>query len=141
MIDISTVLNNLERFDRHALDDKIDYVTYDRSHDCWLWNKQTLTLYPLVKHEKAVFCTIDDIDEAALARIRSEWPTWNLEAEFRLWVFKDKNGLYRVEWTVQPDGQYYADEDGYGMTDDDEIIIHGYIDAQARVVGKFKLYR
>ena len=52
MIDISTVLNNLERFDRHALDDKIDYVTYDRSHDCWLWNKQTLTLYPLVKNEK-----------------------------------------------------------------------------------------
>lgn len=134
-------LTDKTRFCVNPLDNNIVFINENKGHDCWLWNKSAAVIYPLVKNEKAVFCTIDDIDEAALAHIRSEWPTWNLEAEFRLWVFKDKNGLYRVEWTVQPDGMYYADEDGYGMTNDDEIIIHGYIDDRAQVVGKFKLYR
>ena len=30
------------------------------------------------------------------------------------------------------------DEDGYGMTDDEEIEIYGYIDQNAKVVVKFR---
>ena len=30
------------------------------------------------------------------------------------------------------------DEDGYGMTDDEEIEIYGFIDQNAKVVVKFK---
>lgn len=30
------------------------------------------------------------------------------------------------------------DEDGYGMTDDEEIEIYGFIDQSAKVVVKFK---
>ena len=140
-MDILTILNNPERYDQSRLDSNAVFITDDESHDCWLWNEQTSTLYPIVEGGNAVFCTIDDIGEAAIKHIRENRPSWNLEAYYRLWIFKDKKGLYRVEWTVQPDGRYYADEDGYGMTDDEEIIIHGYIDAQARVIGKFKLYK
>ena len=32
---------------------------------------------------------------------------------------------------------YYRDEDGFGMTDDEEIEIYGFIDRQGRVVVKF----
>ena len=40
--------------------------------------------------------------------------------------------------TVNPDGRYYMDEDGYGMTDDEEIEIYGFIDQNAKIVVKFR---
>ena len=33
---------------------------------------------------------------------------------------------------------YYRDEDGFGMTDDDEINLEGAIDRKGNVVKKFK---
>lgn len=33
---------------------------------------------------------------------------------------------------------YYMDEDGYGMTDDDEVEIYGFIDRCGKVVVKFQ---
>ena len=43
-----------------------------------------------------------------------------------------------IGWQLTPDGRYYMDEDGYGMTDDEEITIYGQIDQQGKVVKKFK---
>jgi hypothetical protein len=43
-----------------------------------------------------------------------------------------------VSWQINPDGRYYMDEDGYGMTDDEEITIYGFIDQKAKVVVKFR---
>lgn len=36
------------------------------------------------------------------------------------------------------DGRYFADEDGFGMEDNDEVNISAYIDTQCRVVVKFQ---
>lgn len=44
-----------------------------------------------------------------------------------------------MKWVVNPDGMYYRDEDGFGMTDDDEINLEGAIDRQGNVVKKFSL--
>ena len=33
---------------------------------------------------------------------------------------------------------YYMEEDGYGMTDDDEVKIYGFIDRKGNVIVKFK---
>jgi len=49
-----------------------------------------------------------------------------------------QNGVAQVSWQLNPDGRYYMDEDGYGMTDDEEIEIYGFIDQNAKVVVKFK---
>ncbi len=38
-----------------------------------------------------------------------------------------KDGVACVQWTLQPDGCYYADSDGYGMNDDDEINMYAFI--------------
>lgn len=48
-----------------------------------------------------------------------------------------KNGIAEVEWQVSPDGMYYMDDDGYGMTNDVEISLFGYIDRSGHVVGPF----
>lgn len=36
---------------------------------------------------------------------------------------------------------YYRDEDGFGMTDDEEIKLYGAIDRKGKVVKKFTLKR
>ena len=43
-----------------------------------------------------------------------------------------------VSWMLYPDGRYFADEDGFGMEDNDEVNISAYIDTQCRVVVKFQ---
>ena len=48
-----------------------------------------------------------------------------------------RNGLGNVEWQINPDGRYFMDEDGFGMTNDEEISLWGIIDRNGRVVSKF----
>ena len=52
-----------------------------------------------------------------------------------------KDGVAEVEWQLNPDGMYYRDEDGFGMTDDEEINLYGAIDRKGKVVKKFALER
>ena len=56
-------------------------------------------------------------------------------------VYQYKNGVAEVEWQLNPDGMYYRDEDGFGMTDDEEINLYGAIDRKGKVVKKFTLKR
>lgn len=49
-----------------------------------------------------------------------------------------KDGVAFVQWTLQPDGRYYADADGYGMTDDDEINVYAFIDKEAHILIPFQ---
>ena len=49
--------------------------------------------------------------------------------------------MAEVEWQLNPDGMYYRDEDGFGMTDDEEINLYGTIDRKGKVVKKFTLKR
>lgn len=48
------------------------------------------------------------------------------------------NGVAQVRWTLHPDGRFYMDEDGFGMTNDTEISLTGSIDRTGRVVKKFR---
>lgn len=50
-----------------------------------------------------------------------------------------KDGKARVGWMLYPDGMYFADEDGYGMEDNDEVNIAAVIDEDCKVIEKFKL--
>lgn len=56
-------------------------------------------------------------------------------------VYQYKNGVAEVEWQLNPDGMYYRDEDGFGMTDDEEINLYGAIDRKGKVVKMFTLKR
>ena len=50
-----------------------------------------------------------------------------------------RNGVARVRWQINPDGRYWMDDDGFGMTSDVEVEIYGYINKEGKVVGKFRL--
>lgn len=53
-------------------------------------------------------------------------------------IYPYKKGVAKVKWQLCPDGMYYADSDGFGMTDDVECNIYGFIDRQGRVAVKFR---
>lgn len=82
----------------------------------------------------------DDVDWASLEGMSEDVTrkarTGN--AVYPTFVRAYEEGLARVDWQLNPDGYYYMDEDGYGMTDDEEITVYGYIDRQGRVLGKFR---
>ena len=52
-----------------------------------------------------------------------------------------RDGEAEVTWEINPDGMYYMDEDGYGMTDDEEIKLVGTVDRTGKVIRKFRYER
>ena len=53
-------------------------------------------------------------------------------------IFRFVNGVAEVQWQLNPDGRYFMDEDGFGMTNDREFNIYGFIDTKCRVVIPFQ---
>lgn len=62
----------------------------------------------------------------------------SVKAPYYFGVEDYANGVTMVVWTLQPDGCYYADSDGYGMTDDDEINVYAYIDREGHILVPFQ---
>ncbi len=48
--------------------------------------------------------------------------------DFLCYIYPFKDGKAVFEWIVQPDGRYWQDEDGYGMTNDNEVILYSEFD-------------
>lgn len=48
-----------------------------------------------------------------------------------------KNGLIALSWMLYPDGRFFADEDGYGMEDNDEVTVYCVLDENLHVVRPF----
>lgn len=89
------------------------------------------------------FATTDDIDWESLEGVDKEAHerAEELDAQFPTLIRSYKNGVAQVSWQLNPDGRYYMDEDGFGMTDDEELEIYGYIDRTGKVLVKFKHVR
>ena len=54
-------------------------------------------------------------------------------SNFGFYVSTFKDGIAAVQWCLQPDGRYYADEDGVGATRDFEIWVTAFIDKSANL--------
>lgn len=51
------------------------------------------------------------------------------------------DGRHMMLWQVQPDGRYWADEDGFGITNDVEITFYSILDTEGRFTAPFRAYR
>lgn len=76
--------------------------------------------------------SLNNLPEDAIDTARS------LSFRFPSFIHDFKNGVAQVSWQINPDGRYYMDDDGFGMTDDEEIEIYGFIDQNANVLVKFR---
>ena len=63
----------------------------------------------------------------------------NNTALFPTFILRYQDGVAGgVHWQLNPDGRYYRDDDGYGMTDDEETTVYGFIDTEMNVLVKFQ---
>jgi len=92
--------------------------------------------------ETGHFCTVrtDDIDWDSLSSLDEECisKARSLYAPFPTRLSAFRNGVCKVQWQLNPDGRYFMDEDGFGMTDDVEVNIYGFIDREGKVVSMFR---
>lgn len=52
-----------------------------------------------------------------------------------------ENKRWLVLWTVQPDGRYWADDDGFGGNSDPEILLYSYLASDGGFTNPFQVYR
>lgn len=107
----------------------------------YLVNHNTKCAYEFMdKNQRLCTVTEDDIDWESLKglSVKVQGRARALSFHFPSFILGFRNGVAEVCWQINPDGRYYMDEDGYGMTDDVEIEIHGFIDQNAKVVVKFR---
>ena len=107
----------------------------------YLVNHNTKCAYEFMdKDQKLCTVTEDDIDWESLKELPEDVQNTarNLSFHFPSFIRSFKNGVAEVSWQLNPDGRYYMDEDGFGMTDDEEIEIYGFIDQNAKIVVKFR---
>lgn len=70
--------------------------------------------------------------------VRAQRNAISTMAKYYFGINPFKDGVAYVQWTLQPDGRYYADSDGFGMTDDDEINVYAFIDKKAHILVPFQ---
>lgn len=61
--------------------------------------------------------------------------------QYRTEFTRMPDGRHRMLWQIQPDGRYWADEDGFGMTSDEEITLYTFLDESGRFTAPFRVYR
>lgn len=107
----------------------------------YLLNHDTQCAYEFMSGNE-VLCHVsdDDIDWESLKGLSEECRqrAHARDAHFPTHIRGFKNGVAEVSWQLNPDGMYYMDEDGYGMTPDEEVTLYSYIDHSGRLLVKFQ---
>ena len=141
-------LLNTERFNKER------YETTDKGEDMSLVKQSILGWWKprfLMDHrtqcayefmdagEELVTVTDEDIDWNSLEGLPASAieRAQNHDGHFPTIIYGFKSGIAEVMWQINPDGRYYMDDDGFGMTDDDEIALWGKIDRTGKVVVPF----
>lgn len=108
----------------------------------FLMDNRTKEAYVFMgENEHFVQFTADDVDWDSLKDLEDKYRDRARfgDAHFPTHVGRFKKGVAEVWWQINPDGRYYMDDDGYGMTDDEEIQLVGAIDRTGKVVTKYRL--
>ena len=107
----------------------------------YLLNTITKNAYEVMNlRETLLIVTDNDIDWNSLKDLGADCLDRAKRHSFHFpsFIYKFENGVAQIQWQLNPDGRYYEDEDGYGMTADEEINIYGFIDTEGKVVVPFQ---
>ena len=97
----------------------------------WMWPSQQLAI---VDVEHIDWDSMKSLPEDALSTLQ------RYSFRYPSFIRYFQNGIAEVKWQLIPDGRYYMDDDGYGMTGDIELNIYGFIDQEANIISKFHYY-
>lgn len=105
---------------------------------CLLVDKKDKSFVELVdKDGNMVAFTLKDVEKSVLDRDVETGNAHALLVRYRFFVYDFKGGKAEVEWTICPDGRYFADEDGFGGEDCDELTVTAVIDRKGKVLVPF----
>lgn len=108
--------------------------------EMYLVNTAAQKAYHLVDREGNIRAfTHDDIEAVVFDADHAQSARILMVRYAKLSIGQFVDGRATVKWMLYPDGMYFADEDGYGMEDNDEVNIAAVIDEDCRVLEKFKL--
>jgi hypothetical protein len=118
----------------------VEEVISDYWRERFLVNHEAKEAYELMNRSFTLtFISNNDVDWKGVETLENNSNAYSFSAYYqRFAVEQFKNGVALVEWTLYPDGRYFMDEDGFGMEDNDESVLYGFIDKKARVVVPFQ---
>lgn len=115
------------------------YRVYDENDDTYLVNTRTLKVRKIQQGKKLVGFSSSDIDYEAISGIENNYNAYSLSVEYTPVLPWDdcKDGILALSWMLYPDGEYFADEDGFGMEDNDEVKVYCVMDDNLKVILPF----
>ena len=60
------------------------------------------------------------------------------KVQFAFWICDYVDGKAPVRWTLQPDGRYFEDEDGFGSEDCEEVTLYSCLDTNGKFTEPFR---
>ena len=116
------------------------FCTSRSTHDAYLINTHEKEAVQLVDDNgRMVAFTLDDVDPIVIEMDVDTCNAENLIARYRFYVYDFCGGQAQVDWTIMPDGRYFADEDGYGAEDCTELTATGIIDMHGIMIKPFRV--
>lgn len=134
--------SDFRRDDRDENMEVIRTLVFNYWKDRWLLDHSRKIAFE-VMDEYQVWSqfTIDDIDWSSLDGVDDEAlrNAASLSAFYPSFIGFFSDGKATVSWELIPDGRYWMDDDGFGMTGDIKIELQALVDRSLRVIEKFRL--
>lgn len=111
----------------------------EESGDRYLVNKATGKARQISTPGYVVGFSDEEIDFATVDRLPHGYKAHSRDMDYTPvgWYDRCQNGLIALVWMLYPDGRYFADEDGFGMEDNDEENIYCVLNDNLEVVRPF----
>lgn len=106
------------------------YLINHITHEAWMIRSFSGTL---------IQWTTADVDMEELKDVENSCNARIMWAQYGFNIGLFKGGRAVVSWTLHPEGTYFADPDGFGMTDDEEVKVYGIVNTQCKIVKQFSL--
>lgn len=128
----------LEGCECYSWGENLLFVT-DKQYGKYLVNKATGKVRKIAELGVLVGFSDEEIDFEAIDKIENSHNAHSRRidyADINRWN-DCENGLIAISWTLYPDGQYFADDDGFGMEDNDEVKVYCVMNEDLEVVRPF----
>lgn len=124
----------------HLLGDGMVMLRGDR-YEIFVLNTKTGLMRQFVDSEERLLVEDTEVNDRQIRGHLSHGYSWlnNRIASFGGLHTWDgfKNGFCALDWTLYPDGRYFADEGGFGMEDNDEELVYCIINKNLDIVVPF----
>lgn len=116
---------------------------FDQEGRGYIVNKATKKARLIDDNGLLVGFSDEEIDFATLDKVPLSHNAHSRRIDYRgigRWDDCEK-GIFALSWMLYPDGQYFADSDGYGGEDNDELMVYCVMNDNLEVIRPFTIVR